>query len=344
MRLGGFSLSQKTGSYKLLWLSLVILTAVVAAGTAGYVAIEGWDWFDSLYMTVITLTTIGYGEVHQLDRAGRAFTIVLIFFGVGTAAFALRNAAKLMLEGELGAIFGRKKLDKKIRGLKDHYIVCGFGRMGRLITRELMLKPVPFVVIEKNASALQEGDWEKYLIIVGDADRDETLIRAGIERARGLITVVSTDADNLYIVLTARGLAPELYIVARSGEEGSEKKLKRAGASKVISPYLIGADRMAQAVLRPNVVDFIEFATQSENMDLKMEEVTINSGSALVGKALSESGIRHDLGIIIVAIKRADGRMDFNPSPVSVIGEGDCLIALGQPERLRVLEDITKGG
>jgi len=336
-------LFKEADSEQLLWLSLVIVAVVVIVGTLGYSFIEGWSLFDSMYMTIITLTTIGYGEIHQLDRAGRIFTIVLIIFGVGTVAFAVRNAAKLMIEGELGAIFGRKKLEQKIKDLKDHYIVCGFGRMGRLISRELARKPVPFVVIEKDASLIQEEDWEKHLFITGDADKDETLVKAGIERAKGLITVVSTDADNLYIVLTARGLSPDLYIVARAGEDGSEKKLRRAGANKVISPYLIGADRMAQAVLRPNVVDFIEFATQSENLDLKMEEVTINKGSALSGLALKQSGIRQDLGIIIVAIKRADGRMDFNPSPVSVIHEGDCLIALGQPDRLRMLEDITKG-
>ncbi len=343
MRIGKLRYFKEISSERLLWLSLIVVAVVVLTGTLGYTMIEGWDPFDSLYMTIITLTTIGYGEVHVLDRAGRIFTVVLIIFGVSTVAFAVRNAAKLMLEGELGAIFGRKKLDKKIKELKDHYIVCGFGRMGRLICREFMRKPVPFVVIERDAAVFQEEDWEKYLIIVGDADKDETLTKAGIGRAKGLITVVSTDADNLYIVLTARGLNPDLYIVARSGEEGSDKKLKRAGASKVISPYLIGADRMAQAVLRPNVVDFIEFATQSENIDLKMEEVTINKGSALGGMALKQSGIRQDLGIIIVAIKRVDGTMDFNPSPVSIINEGDCLIALGQPDRLKALDELTKG-
>lgn len=333
-----------TDTAHLLWFSLAIMVGVVMSGTGGYMYLEGWSFLDSLYMTTITLSTIGFKEVHDLGPRGQMFTIALIFFGVGTLAFAIRNATKLMLEGELQSIFGRKKLEQKIKHLKDHYIVCGFGRMGRLICRELARKPVPFIVIEKDTKNISAEDWERYLIIQGDADRDETLMEAGIARAKGLITVVSTDADNLYIVLTARGLSPGLYIVARAGEDGSEQKLRRAGASKVISPYLIGADRMAQAVLRPNVMDFIEFATQAENLELKMEEVTIGKGSSLAGLAISQSGIRQELGIIIVAIKHSGGKMEFNPSPSAVLNRGDCLIALGQPSQLKMLEEITAGG
>ncbi|MGA2192766.1 MAG: potassium channel protein [Nitrospirota bacterium] len=334
---------RKVNSGRMLWLSLVAVAVVVIGGTVGYSALEGWNLLDSLFMTVITLTTIGYGEVHRLDNTGKVFTLVLILFGVGTVAFAVRNATRLMLEGELSGIFGRKKLEQKISQLNDHYIVCGFGRMGRLICRELAKKPVPYLVIERDISTVSEADRDNNLIIQGDADKDETLLRAGIKRAKGLIAVVSTDADNLYIVLTARGLNQDLYIVARAGEDGSEKKLIRAGASKVISPYLIGADRMAQAVLRPAVVDFLEFATQSENLDLKLEEISIGPESSMAGLAINQSGIRQDLGIIIVAIKRADGKMEFNPSPTSVLHGGDRLIALGQPEQMKVLEEITLG-
>lgn len=330
-------------SATLFWYSISFVVLVVIGGTVGYMDVEGWGFLDSLFMTLTTITTIGYGEVHPLTKSGVVFTILLIIFGVGTVAFAVRNATRMMLEGEFRNILGRKKVEQKIKELKDHYIVCGFGRMGRLICRELDRKPVPYVIIEKNTDNITEAEWESSLIIKGDADKDDVLLKAGVDRARGLITVVSTDADNLYIVLTARGLNPDLYIVARAGEEGSEKKLIRAGASKVISPYLIGADRMAQAVLRPAVVDFIEFATQSENLELKMEEVTINAGSSLAGLAINQCGIRQDLGIIIVAIKRSDGKMEFNPSPESVLHEGDCLIALGQPAQLKVLEEITNG-
>lgn len=322
--------------------SLVVLLCVILAGTAGYMYLEGWDLLDSVYMTVITLTTIGFKEVHEMDRPGQVFTIALVIFGVGTVAFAVRNATRLMLEGELRHIFGRKKLEKDIRRLKDHYIVCGYGRMGRFIARELASRPVPFVIIERTAEAVPETDMEKYLFLIGDADKDDTLKEAGIDRARGLITVVSTDADNLYIVLTARGLNPNLFIVARAGEEGSEQKLRRAGSSKVISPYLIGAHKMAQAVLRPAVLDFLEFATRSGNMDLNIEEVRVASGSPMSGRQIKDSGIRQELDIIIVAVKKAGGEMNFNPSPDYVLEDGDVLIVLGRPEMLRRLEGMTK--
>jgi voltage-gated potassium channel len=328
---------------KMFWLSLLLIALVIFAGTIGYSVVEGWGFVDSLYMTLIMLTTVGYSGGHELTHDGEIFTIFLIVFGVGTVAYSIRNATRLMLEGELTEIFGRRKVEQKIKHLKDHYIVCGFGRMGRLIAKELASKPVPFVVIEKNSSFITETDWDKYLIIQGDADKDDVLLEAGVMRAKGLITVVSTDADNLYIVLTARGLNPELFIVARSGEDGSEKKLLRAGASKVISPYLIGADRMAQAVLRPAVVDFLEFATKSENLELRLEEVTICPGSKLAGVALKDSGIRLDLGIIVVAIKRSSGNMEFNPDPDSILEADDCLIALGQPDQMKVLEGLTLG-
>ena len=332
---------KKTDGTKLLLYSALVMAVVVIGGTLGYSRLEGWDVLDSLFMTIITITTIGYGEVHPLDQSGKTFTIILILFGLGAVAFAVRNATRLMLEGELADILGRRKLEQKIKKLKDHYIVCGFGRMGRIICQELASSPVPFVVIERNVENIEDAAWEKYLIMHGDADRDETLVEAGIKKAKGLISVVSTDADNLYIVLSARGLNDGLYIVARAGDEGSEQKLLRAGASKVISPYHIGADRIAQAMLRPAVVDFIEFATQSENMDLKMEEVTMAKGSSLVGRAIKDSGIRQDLDIIVVAIKHADGKMEFNPNPGSILREADCLIALGRPEQMKLLEKIT---
>jgi len=333
-------LRQSENKLKVAFLAFVL---VLLTGTAGYMHIEGWSLLDSLYMSVITLSTIGFKEVHDLDHAGQIFTMLLVIFGVGTAAFAVKSATQVMLEGELRDIFGRKKLEKEIKGLKDHYIICGYGRMGRFICRELAKKPVPFVVIEKHPEVVPQDDWEKYMFIQGDADKDETLIAAGIKRAKGLISVVSTDAENLYIVLTARGLNPSLSIVARAGEEGSEQKLRRAGATKVISPYLIGAHKISQAILRPAVGDFLESATQYGNMDLNMEEVAIGSGSAMAGRLVKDSGVRQDLNVIIVAIKKPDGAMEFNPSSGSRIDEGDVLIVLGQPEMLKKLEQMATG-
>src|SRR5512139_2202097 len=277
-------------------LSAVLIFLLISAGTVGYVFIEGWDFLDSLYMTITTLTTVGFGEVHPLSRIGRVFTIALIVGGVGTVFYALGTIAKFMLEGEFEEIFGRKRLEKKIKELKDHFIVCGYGRMGKIICRELKEKNIPFVVIEKKPEALIGG--QDVLLVEGDATRDEILKEVQIGRARGLISVLPTDAENLYVVLSARGLNPRLMIVARAGEEGSEQKLVRAGADRVVSPYYIGGLRIAHTVLKPAVVDFIEFATKSGNIDLQMEEITIQEKSGLVGLTLDDSGIGRDLGII----------------------------------------------
>ncbi len=322
----------------------VLLTAglillIISFGTFGYMIIEGWQFFDSFYMTIITLTTVGYREVHDLSFWGRMFTIILIVGGVGTVFYALSTGAKIILEGELQEIFGRKRLEKRIKDLKEHYIICGYGRMGRIIARELEEKHVDFVAIEKDEDVTSEKD--NVLIYRGDATKDEVLKELGIDRARGLISVLPTDAENMYVVLSARGLNPNLTIVARAGEEGSEKKLVRAGADRVVSPYHIGGLRIAHTVLKPAVVDFIEFATKSGNIDLQMEEIVIMESSGLIGMTLDECGIGRELGIIVVGIKTIAGEMRFNPTFRSAINAGDTLIALGEISKLRVLEEMA---
>jgi voltage-gated potassium channel len=302
--------------------------------------LEGWGFLDSIYMTIITLTTVGFREIHDLSPKGMVFTIILIIFGVGTVLYALSAGARTILEGELQEIFGRKRLEKRIKELNNHYVICGYGRMGRIICRELKGKGIKFVVIEKN-SELVAGR-ENILIIEGDATNDEILREVGIERAKGLISVLPTDAENLYVVLSARELNPDLFIVARAGEEGSENKLLRAGANKVVSPYHIGGLRIAHTVLRPAVVDFIEFATKTGNIELQMEEVFIPENSKLVGLTLDQCGIGRELGVIIVAIKRATGEMRFNPTFRSTIKSGDTLIALGEITKLKILEDMSE--
>lgn len=324
---------------KRLILALSLLAFIVFFGTGGYMMIEGWRFVDALYMTIITLASVGYKEIHDLSLNGRVFTIVLIISGVGTVTFAVTAGAKLVLEGEFKEIFGRKRLEKKIKELKNHYIVCGYGRMGKIICRELKDKHIKFVVIEKQSRPLDErGDM---LIVEGDATRDEILREAGIERAKGLISVLPTDAENLFVVLSARELNSQLFIVARAGEEGSEQKLLRAGADRVVSPYHIGGLRIAHTVLKPAVVDFIEFATKSGNIDLQMEEIAIREDSKLAGLTLDECGIGRDLGIMVVAIKKSSGDMKFNPTFRTTIKAGDTLIALGEISKLKILEDIT---
>jgi len=325
---------------KKLLLAFLLIFLVISFGTLGYMSIEGWSLLDSLYMTIITLASVGYKEVHDLSFNGKMFTIVLIIGGVGTVAYALTAGAKIILEGELLDVFGRRRLEKKIKELKDHYIICGYGRMGKIICRELQEKHMNFVVIEKEPALSPEK--EDMLIVKGDATRDEVLKEVHIEEAKGLISVLPTDAENLFVVLSARGLNPSLSIVARAGEEGSEQKLMRAGADKVVSPYHIGGLRIAHTVLKPAVVDFIEFATKSGNIDLQMEEIAIQEASRLSGLSLDECGIGRELGIIIVAIKKTGGELKFNPTFRSTIETGDTLIALGEISRLKILEDMAK--
>jgi len=327
---------------KKMFLVLALIFLIIAFGTLGYMGIEGWNFLDSIYMTVTTLTTVGYREIHELSIKGIIFTIFLIVGGVGVMLYALSTGAKAILEGELKEIFGRKKLEKKIKELSDHYIICGYGRMGKIISKELQAEGVRFVVVEKAPVSLEEkGD---VLILLGDATQDHVLKEAGIEKARGLISVLPTDAENLFVVLSARGLNANLLIVSRAVEEDSEQKLLRAGATKVVSPYHIGGLRMAHTVLKPTVVDFLEFATRSGNIELQMQEIGIQEGSSLVGLTLQECGIGEGLGVIIVAIKQSTGDTRFNPTFRSTVKPGDTLIVLGEVAKLKGFEEMAKTG
>lgn len=322
---------------------LLVLAALLVVGSAGYRLIEGWPLLDALYMTVITITTVGFMEVRPLGSAGRAFTMALALGGVFTAFYAAMEFIRVMVTGEIRSVLGRQRMESRLEKLSGHLVICGFGRMGRLAAEEFSAAGLDFVVIDREPKALEGFALPHGIPLVGDATADEVLRRAGVERARALVTAAASDADNLFVTLSARLLSDSLLIVARAEGEGAEVKLRRAGASRVVSPYNIGGHRVAQAVLRPNAMDFIELATRSEHLELQIEEIEMRPASALVGRSLKASPIRSELGIIIVAIKKPGAKMQFNPAPESLLEAGDLLITLGHRQQLDRLESMARG-
>ena len=320
----------------------VIPIVLLGAGTLGYHLIEGWRPLDAFYMTVITLTTVGFQEVHPLSSAGRIFTAFLSLGGVFTLFYVGVELVGGVVSGEVRKALWRQRMARNLSELKNHLVVCGFVRMGHLVCREFSKLGLDFVVIDRLPELLRDFAMPHGIALHGDATSEEILRKAGVERARGLVTAAASDADNLYVTMSARLLNERLFIVARAEEEGAEKKLLRAGANRVVSPYAIGGQRVAQAVLRPAVTDFIELATRSEHLELQIEETEVSAGSRLAGGRLKESGLRQELGIIIVAVKRPDGKMVFNPSPDMVIAPDDILITLGPRHQLDRLEEMAK--
>ncbi len=316
-------------------IAIANLLGILVFGTAGYMAIEGSSLVDGLYMTVITITTVGYGEVFTLSPAGRYFTIFLIMVGVGLVLYLFGKVTEAMVEGSLQSYMGRKTMDKKVAGMKDHFIVCGFGRIGKVICQILHENKRPFVIIENDPAEIKAILELHYVILEGDASSDETLHKANIERANGLIAVVSSDADNVYIILSAKVINPKLFVLARSsGSEGSETKLLRAGADKVVSPYYIGACRMAQLLVRPTVIDFIDLAVHSGELGLRIEELYVSDKAKFINLSLLDSNIRKDFDLIVVAIKRDHGEMLFNPNYNTLILPGDILVVLGEHDSI----------
>lgn len=319
--------------------SLSIMSPILIFGVLGFMYFEELGVLDALYLTIITITTVGYGDIAPHHPAGKIFTIILVSTGVGFVAYMFGRITEAMIEGGLRDILGESKMNRTIAGLKDHYIVCGFGRIGKEICKILHDNHRPFVVIENDPEQVSHVEKLGYVEMHGEAADDEILIAAGIKRAQGLIAVVSTDADNVYITLTARGLNPNLQIIARSSEaRGSETKLLRAGANKVISPYSIGARRMAQLIVRPTVMDFLDLTMHTGDLGLRLEELRVSEKAGIANKSLMDSKLRSKYDMIVVAIKRKDGEMLFNPKPATMILPGDVLVVLGELDQIKAME------
>jgi voltage-gated potassium channel len=320
---------------------LLIAAAIVLTllfGTVGFTVLERWPVFDAFYMTLITMTTVGYTEVHPLTAAGRIFNSFLIFFGVTTMFFAIGVMTQTIIEFQLDEFFDKRRLKKMIDNLQNHYIICGFGRVGRGAAGELQRAGVPFVIADMNQTRVEAAMRAGMLAVVADTTRDENLRDLKIASAKGLIAALATDADNLFLILSAKTLNPGLYIATRAGEEEAEAKLRRAGADAVFAPYSLAGHRLAQAMLRPDVVHFLDFTTGNIGLNVAIEQVRVSNASEFVSHSLKDMQIRRDLGVIVLAIRKHDGQMLFNPPAETEISGGDVLIVMGEQEKLRKLE------
>lgn len=315
-------------------IAIIVLLSMLLMGTIGFHYLEGWGFFESFYATVVTLSTVGYGDFLPRSKEGMLFTVFLIIVGVGTMLYTIGLVTETMIEGRLKIIMGRGRLEKMIKKMNNHYIICGCGRIGSLICRELAGEKVDFVVIDNNQEVIQKIEEEGFVYLRGDATHEKTLLAAGIKTAKGIVCVLSTDAENLYVILTARELNPGIFILSRSEGEESEQRLLRAGANRVESPYMMGGMRMAMAILRPAMLDFVEITTMRQSLELRMDEISMCEGSSYIGKSLEDSNIRQKFGLIVVAVKKESGKMIFNPVAKYVIENNDKLIALGEADNI----------
>jgi voltage-gated potassium channel len=315
-------------------IGLLALAGIVVAGTIGY-SVLGFGPLDALYQTVTTITTVGFREVEPLDQAGQVFTIVLILAGVGTALYTLTVGLELLVEGHVGELMERRRMDKRINALRDHVIVCGWGRVGRAIAGELAAAGRPLVVVDNDPERVAMITAHPY--ILGDATSDDVLQRAGIDRASALVAALSTDAENLFITLSGRALQPGLFIVARAREESSVDKLSRAGADRVVNPQEIGGARMAAFVLRPHVTDFLDVVMHDRGIELRLEEIELQPGSPFEGLTLSEAKVRDQTGALVLALRDQSGVFVTNPDPATGLASGQILIAIGTESQLLTL-------
>jgi len=316
--------------------ALTLLASVILVGTAGYVALEHWSWFDAFYMTITTITTIGNGEPTPMDVVGKWWTIGVVAIGFGVLTYTLLRLLTYTLEGRLGSVVGQRRTRRRVAGMTEHYILCGFGRVGGEIARIFTDEKIDFVIVDINTESLERAAAAGFTTISGDAADTETLRAAGVERARGLVAAVDSDEINIYVTLSARVLNPNLFIVARANRNDAESKLRLAGATRIISPYRIGGRRMASLAMRPTAVEFVDTVLFASNSQLVLEDFTISGGSPWIGKPISTLVDRSE--VIILALKR-DGTMLFRPAPSTPLAERDEIVTAGPPEGIRTLDE-----
>jgi voltage-gated potassium channel len=324
---------------RILLISLAI-AGVLAIGTVGFTLLEHYPPFDAFYMTLTTLTTVGYAEVHPLSRTGRIFNSFLILFGVSVIFIAIGAMTQTIIEFEFGDAIGKRWKKRMIDKLQDHYIICGFGRVGRGAAAELQHAGVPFVVVDTDSDRVERAMLAGMLAVLADATRDDTLRLIGIDRARGMVAALASDADNLFVLLSAKALNPAIYVAVRAAEEEAENKMRRAGADAVIAPFSITGHRLAQSLLRPHVVQFLDFTTKDIGMDISIEQVRVAEHNRKSGRTIQDLQIGRDVGVIVMAIRKADGTMLFNPQGDTEVHGGDVLIVMGRQENLRNLEGL----
>ena len=324
-------------------LIIVAIATTLTIGTVGFTIVDHYPPFDAFYMTLTTMTTVGYGEIHPLSHAGRIFNSFLIVFGVTTIFIAIGAMTQTIVELEFGDAIGRRRNKRMIDKLKDHFIICGFGRVGRGAANELRHAGVPFVVVDIDPDRTERAMRAGMLAVTADSTHDDTLRQVAIEKARGLVGALATDADNLFVLLSAKGLNPGIYVATRAAEEGAEAKMRRAGADAVFAPYAMTGHRLAQSLLRPHVVQFLDFTTKDVGEDIAIEQVRVSKSSEMVSKTIKEMQLGKQVGVIVMAIRKETGEMLFNPPADSAVQGGDYLIVMGRPENLLALENLLAG-
>jgi len=316
----------------------LLLLIIIVFAIFGYQYIEGWSFIEALYMVVITLSTVGFREVHELNTAGKFLTIGVIIFGVGTVAFTVGQLIEMMVEGQVMGFRRRRKMKQIISEMKGHYIICGFGRVGHQVAKELKASKIPFVVIDSKSETAAELEPQDIPYIVGDITSDAVLGEAGIKQAKGLISSADSDVANVFVTLSARVLNPKLHIIARAGTVDAEEKMKKAGANRVISPYFIAGKRMAQMVTKPVAVDFLDTVLHSEHLEMEMREFKVTTDCTLAGKTLGEADIRRKSGAFVITILKNSGTFNLQPMADTRVEAGDILVAIGTPDQLDLLQ------